>query len=140
MNLRKLGSIRRSSEVIMIWDGPQIDDAGGFWSGSAYQTDKGMDGFQARYGHGFNYPVPAQSYYNTANYVNLVPFGTDTTRNTVTGQKADNHDVTPPSQFSTHVRLRHLNNTSGNFCFADGHVEARKAGDLRVRDFAVNRK
>ena len=34
-------------------------------------------------------------------------------------------------------RYRHMNNTSCNFLFFDGHVEARKIGEVRYRDLSI---
>jgi prepilin-type processing-associated H-X9-DG protein len=37
------------------------------------------------------------------------------------------------------MRFRHVQNTTGNFCFADGHVESRKLGEVLVKDICMNR-
>jgi prepilin-type processing-associated H-X9-DG protein len=35
------------------------------------------------------------------------------------------------------MRFRHMNNSTANFLFVDGHVDSRKLGDVRARDISL---
>jgi prepilin-type processing-associated H-X9-DG protein len=44
-----------------------------------------------------------------------------------------------PFGFDTNnMRFRHLNNTTVNALFVDGHVESRRLGDVRAKDICLN--
>jgi prepilin-type processing-associated H-X9-DG protein len=38
------------------------------------------------------------------------------------------------------MRFRHINNTTGNFLFMDGHVESRKLGQIKLYEICYNYK
>jgi len=158
--IRNFGSIRHGSEVMMVWCGVQdildgqkvhylwpwgpvannIDlsavDTGGYnyclcnppafsnWPGSP----KGGYGALINLGNPF---VPAIS-----------SGGGNVTLKKILPLNVDCYNVNDYSEFNGDVslamRFRHMNNTTGNFLFVDGHVESRVIGDVRAKDIAVN--
>ena len=136
---RTVGTIRKAAEVMVIWDGAQWLDGLFGPDNNAFPIANSIDGWAKGYGHALSYPTPSQSWYNPADYQNRVSLGSNG-QNTMTALRADNRDVVTGGEWVNSMRFRHLNNTSANFCFADGHVESRKLGDVRVRDICLNIK
>ncbi|HUB24410.1 MAG TPA: prepilin-type N-terminal cleavage/methylation domain-containing protein [Tepidisphaeraceae bacterium] len=155
--IRPLGSFKRPSESMMVWCGPQnlsvggpagpnpeligplcdqIDDAAPFWNADGY---------------GLFYPVPAQQGYNTNDYNSPIALGNDgadssvsfTTlatakiMNVLRRQNTDYYDQLGYDPLCA-MRFRHLNNTTVNALFIDGHVEARALGTVRAKDISVD--
>ena len=54
----------------------------------------------------------------------------------------DPTNTTDPTQYNmapaNAMRFRHMNQTTGNFLFVDGHVESRVLGQVNAIDIAVN--
>jgi prepilin-type processing-associated H-X9-DG protein/prepilin-type N-terminal cleavage/methylation domain-containing protein len=128
----KIGSIKRSSEIVMIMDGVQIQispDANSglpdnnYWGASS--TAWGADGY--RY-HGDSWYPPDFLLANT--YIGTVHMSDDG-KTIDPGSNKDflagttNSPAHPDAGASPgDIRWRHINNTTANFLFVDGHVEA----------------
>jgi prepilin-type N-terminal cleavage/methylation domain-containing protein/prepilin-type processing-associated H-X9-DG protein len=121
---RKLSSIKLQTETAAIW--------------CAQQTS-----FDAP--HPFNYAAAATtSYYMDQVGVNDTAFyfirGKDLVREegvlTCIFEKDYFNSPGPLSLIG--VRTRHMNNTEANLLFVDGHVEAKKKGDLKRKLFCIN--
>jgi prepilin-type N-terminal cleavage/methylation domain-containing protein/prepilin-type processing-associated H-X9-DG protein len=150
---RRIGSIRRSAEVMMMWDGASQligDQNYGVHSTMTYA----LDNWQPTGGHGLCYPNPAQASFLPANYNNPValgaPFGATSVSSNIPGSvtksylQAANVDVTSNlfnGQFgwaTNEMRFRHMGNTVGDFLFCDGHVESRALGTVVAKDICLN--
>jgi prepilin-type N-terminal cleavage/methylation domain-containing protein/prepilin-type processing-associated H-X9-DG protein len=160
--LRQIGSIKEPSKVGIVWDnainlngGQQIGqsaDDGICYGIDHWQRDAGT------WGYAFIYPNPANK--NYFGYGNRIALGAgNTTDNgawsidggaaqiTLSALKYDNVDWTitnnPPAggqydKYCCQMRFRHLNNTTANILFLDGHVEARALGQVVARDISLN--
>jgi prepilin-type N-terminal cleavage/methylation domain-containing protein/prepilin-type processing-associated H-X9-DG protein len=122
---RKLSSLKRQTETAAIWCAQQTSMAPGT--------------------HPFNYmAAPTTSFYMDQTGVNDTSFyfvrGKDPVREegvlTCIFEK-DYYNSPGPSSL-VGVRTRHMNNTEANLLFVDGHVEAKKKGDLKRKLFCVN--
>ena len=140
--IRKISTIKRSSEVMMIWDGSQntdVTNVAGF--GGCYPVCRSLDGWQIGFGHGYLFPTPAQNWWSISSYGSLVGLG-DSGPNSaggpVTLASLKVNNVDSGDDFRCTMRFRHLRNTTANFLFADGHVEARALGAVHVPDICVN--
>jgi prepilin-type processing-associated H-X9-DG protein len=162
--IRSLGSIQHSSQVMMIWCGPQnlldgqtvefnwpfgavadnIDESAINWgpppsSGAYYLCNPSP---------GTGYPSSTKGGYNTPiNLGNCSTPSVNSSRGFVSMAllKEFNNDatnVTDPTQYNgdpaNAMRFRHMNNTTGNFLFVDGHVESRALGQVNAIDISVN--
>ena len=150
--LRQTSSIQRSSATMVIWCGPQnLSDgktAGYIYNDGwvASEIDEGAVAWSS-YGYGLYYPVPADSVnYNIANYTNAIALGNVPPFSSANGnvsKKAlalENVDNTSALNYVPvcAMRFRHMNGTTGNMLFADGHVESRVLGTVQARDISVN--
>lgn len=141
---RNVGGIRRSAEVMAVWCGP-VDVRG--TALDIYQYDSaswGLDGFAYSNGHCYVYPQPP-AWSTFKDYDAKIGISSDTTQGvswgapvTKTSLKAANVDYTGGT--ANWMRFRHSNNNAVNACYADGHVESKKLGDVRARDICVNWK
>ena len=147
----KVGSIKRSAEIVLIFDGGlfKVNAVPGFtdpnyWG--ALAVGNAVDGM--RYIGGWVYPVDflIQGHANNDDGSTIVP-----------GYNMDAPDqYGNPGNFPEHdsagdIRWRHMHNTAANFLFVDGHVEAHYISpnpvggtftpyktDLLGRNFNVN--
>jgi prepilin-type processing-associated H-X9-DG protein len=92
------------------------------------------------WGHCFYKPVPASSWINSDRPIQ--PGALDAQDNPTADyarslQKRHNRDESDIWTFHSHLRFRHMQNTSLNALFVDGHVEGRKVGEVMVRDITV---
>lgn len=150
---RKLGSLKRPTESMLLWCGP-VEVTNGVNYGVYHAYPNALDNYGMYGGHCMSNP-PIESWYNTNWYNNPISLGapigiggspSSQAAGSVTMSylKAANRDYTNGTfngiggSDSCNMRFRHLNNTSANFMFIDGHVEARKLGDVRARDICVN--
>jgi len=160
--LRQIGSVKRSAEVMMIWcgavnirdgvtnqgadpvdyqlDGSSSDqDFGGWGHGSGYQFDAngGLQAaqtkfppskFAARISLGNNFSFPGNNQYSDGAAVTLATL------------KAENSDDYNPGgwNFFCDMRFRHMNNTTVNSLFVDGHVDSRILGEVVAKDVCAN--
>lgn len=165
MALRQAGSIRRSTETMMVWCGPQVTQDGQTIS----QTNgygalaEQLDGAEIQWGggtYGSYYPNPAGKSYNQNYYVQPIALGNlnsnfggnpigiygvtnkqnpsgNVTKFAVTTANVD--DTTPGDNYASicAMRFRHMNNTTVNALFIDGHVESRVLFTVTAKDVSV---
>lgn len=114
---RKLSQIRNSSEKIAFWEGASIPG----WNASSEPESISLDGWRSSagtWGHSFYDPPP----------VTWDPMN----RNPDLGQNRDDN------WWVCGMRFRHMNNKSGPIGYFDGHVEAKSAGEIVVRDLCIS--
>jgi prepilin-type N-terminal cleavage/methylation domain-containing protein/prepilin-type processing-associated H-X9-DG protein len=151
---KKLGSVRRSSDTMMVWCGP-VEINGTVNYGCFHTFPNSLDNYQMYGGHGLLYPNPVDPNYKSAWYSNPIALGapigvggSPSSQNTgsVTPSylKAANTDYVAIGAFagiggfdSNNMRFRHLRDTTCNFLFFDGHVDSRRLGNVFARDVCV---
>lgn len=129
-------ALRNGAQIMIVWDASQRLES---WSdGSADPISYALDGWKSGWGHGYLYPAaPSNSWYN--GYNDRIQLGDSTLGdNTLNGLQRSNVDLTVDSWRGPAMRFRHMNNTSGNFLFADGHVESRKLGEVLVKEVCLS--
>ena len=158
---RQFATIKRQSEVMLIWCGA-VDAGTGVNYGVYYPFPNGLDNYQMYGGHAFCYPLPSppppaptfqQDWYN--NPISLgAPLGIGGNPSsliagsvTPTYLKLANADYMKIGVYngvfgwdSCWMRFRHLKNTTCNFLFCDGHVESRRLGTVVAKDICLNPK
>ena len=150
---RKFGSIKRTSDTMMVWCGP-VETDGGINYGCYHTFPNSLDNYQMYGGHGLCYPDPADATYMQQWYMNPIAIGapvgvggspSSQSAGSVTPSylKAANTDFTN-GKFngiggfdSNNMRFRHLRDTTCNFLFCDGHVDSRRLGTVLARDICV---
>jgi prepilin-type N-terminal cleavage/methylation domain-containing protein/prepilin-type processing-associated H-X9-DG protein len=172
MAIRQAGSIRRPSDTMMVWCGPQVtldestisqtngygalaeqlDGAEIEWKGgsygsyypqpafggstgyvqSQYATPIGLGNFNAQYG-GSGLTVKGVS--GTANPTLIPPV----TKFAVTYENSDDISYPGGDNYASicAMRFRHMNNTTTNALFIDGHVESRTLLTVVAKDIAI---
>ncbi len=160
--LRPKASIKRSTQVMDIWDGACFDD--GRYNWGALATDHDIDGWSIWH-MGHTYPTmcgPASNNWvpdvtvNPSEYANPIAIGADWSlpgspssinNNSVTNrsQQAMNMDNTRGGGGTwdlpaTHcfMRFRHMSNSTVNALFVDGHVESRVLNQVFLSDICTN--
>jgi prepilin-type N-terminal cleavage/methylation domain-containing protein len=143
---RKLSNIKPAS-VFLFWDAPQIVDYGP--GNVAYEEATEIDCNALELGSflftgvptgaSYNYVRPAEPGGVVQNYISAavckaqqMKFNVD-----IMGQAATK-GLTSEDYFVTHLRFRHLNNTTLNALCVDGHVENRAVGTFMVMDICIN--
>lgn len=131
---RRIGNVKQSDRVMVIWDGPQGLDA----KGDTYGIAEAIDSW---------------GWYNTGLVVNpnsnarlnlaILPgqVGISGFSDGKALQKKYNVDLV--SAFSSsggwmHLRFRHMNNTTLAALMLDGHVETRRVGEVLRQDVYTN--
>jgi prepilin-type N-terminal cleavage/methylation domain-containing protein/prepilin-type processing-associated H-X9-DG protein len=143
--LRNVGGIKRSGDVMMIWDAPVRVVNGQIDINQYDSASWSLDGFGYSNGHCYVYPTPPV-WSSFSSYDARIGLSNDTTLGTswgspVTASSLKAANVDDVFSDGAHaMRFRHLNNTSLNALFADGHAESRKLGDVKARDICVNFK
>jgi prepilin-type processing-associated H-X9-DG protein/prepilin-type N-terminal cleavage/methylation domain-containing protein len=155
--IRQAAGIKRSSATMMIWCGPQ-QLVNGLSAGYIYNYGPlamQLDASVVSGGtYGLYYPVPANpQWYNGTQYNlpicigNLLPPPPPGVRQ---GYNGGNPVLMPLlkylNQDALHttwanncaMRFRHMNNTTCNMLFVDGHVESRLLGTVTAMDVSVN--
>jgi prepilin-type N-terminal cleavage/methylation domain-containing protein len=131
---RRIGNVKRSDRVMAIWDAPQTLDS----QGNAYPIAESID---------------AWGWYNTGLVINPQS-ATRLDRAILPGQigvsgisdgKAAQKKFNSDAQFAfggngwqSHLRFRHMNNTTLATLLVDGHVEIRKVGEVMRQDIYTN--
>jgi len=143
MAQRRMASLRNPSESMMIWDAPQWADYGN----SSIEIAQCPGGWQYSWGTCFITPnlQPTQTWIDSY-YPQVLPPGNDGGDGT-TLQKQWNKDFagvpwTPVNAgefFASALRFRHMQNTSLNVLFADGHCESRKIGEITYKDICTSK-
>jgi len=136
-------TIREGSKTAIVWDGAQVFEYG--IPGDASLLSYGLDNFEWSWGHCYAYPQPNNFY--GVNYDDLLALGdaaglpgsTLNSNRTKAGQTKYNRDAIVGSPYGPYMRFRHMKNTTTNLLFADGHVEARKLGEVKDRDICMYR-
>ncbi len=166
--LRQVGSIKQSSDTAMVWDGCQNLFAAPGGITAEYQWPDGPNATKIEQssldtggtGTGANflcYPTPGDSGYpvnhvkggyacaiglnnNSLYEFNFTSSTGGATAKSEAVQNLDNWfswsgiDYNP----AANMRFRHMNNTTTNLLFVDGHVESRKLGQVIAREICVN--
>lgn len=149
-HLRSLGSFNRSAEIMAVWCGPAYLNGANLdilqYDSASWDLDNNS------YNVGNQYVMPQSTYaaalgYPTSGYGSLIGLcgsalsGSSMVPGSVTKSvlQASNVDVVNANQtYIPYMRFRHMNNTSGNFLFLDGHVEARPLGGVYAKDVCMN--
>jgi prepilin-type N-terminal cleavage/methylation domain-containing protein/prepilin-type processing-associated H-X9-DG protein len=126
----------RSAEVMIVWDGGQLQDA---WSdGRADVLSYTLHTWFCTWGVAYRMPQPSTVTW-TVNYDEDIWINDATTGDRTTeGYKTQNQEHAANWQ-NPSMRFRHVNNTTGNFLFLDGHVESRKlgVGQIKLKDVCL---
>lgn len=166
--LRKQGDIKRSSEVMMIWDGACGISGGKTNVGVPYYYTQALDGWQMQdwsYNQAFPTPAnynntgfPGGSYYNNQICLGAALLnGGATVLNSQNGLVtkslllAENGDASADGSsnysngtfngvYRCEMRFRHMNESAANFLFADMHVDSRRlgVGSVTPKDISMN--
>jgi prepilin-type processing-associated H-X9-DG protein len=113
---RKLSSIRRPAEKIAFYDATQIPA----WNMCPEPESIFLDGWRWNWGHRYADP-PADGDYSRFEEPIMV------------GANRDD------GWWVCAMRFRHMNNKMTSLTFFDGHVEARQARDIRVKEICINK-
>jgi prepilin-type N-terminal cleavage/methylation domain-containing protein/prepilin-type processing-associated H-X9-DG protein len=149
--LRTISSIQRSAQVMAIWCGC-LDLSDGTTNQGADIVDRLLDDSATNaFGYCSCYPqIPySQNWYNPALYTNPIALGNDgvhwsggsgTNAVSMAVLKSQNTDWVNPGGYNPYcnMRFRHMNNTTCNCLFLDGHVESRVLGQVRAMDISCN--
>jgi prepilin-type processing-associated H-X9-DG protein len=166
MALRQMGSIKRPSETMMVWCGPQnlyngqtVAHVGVNYGFLAEQMDDSQIEWSSG-GYGCYYPTPADGTGCASSKwpSNPVSLGCPTkayplqTRPIIMTASAaqgnvnmatviwENADITLPTDSYDslcNMRFRHMGNTTVNALFVDGHVESRPLLGVTARDISI---
>jgi prepilin-type N-terminal cleavage/methylation domain-containing protein/prepilin-type processing-associated H-X9-DG protein len=151
---RKFASIKRSADVMMLWDGA-IQDIGGINYGVHFPMAATLDDYQATGGHGFCYPNPAQASFSVNDYANPISLGdpigqgsAPSSQNAgsvthsylVAANVISNNYSGANGWAANEMRFRHLGNTTADFLYCDGHADTRTLGSVVAKDICVNPK
>jgi prepilin-type N-terminal cleavage/methylation domain-containing protein len=136
---RKISSIRRPSDVFIIWDGPQVQDQ----AYNAYELASATDNFGLYKTHALCFDAPAPAKYGRPIWPGKI--GIAGQGNGKAKQIEYNIDMRTafdpgPDAWFTHFRFRHMKNTRLAALCVDGHVETREAGTVMDRDVFTNYK
>jgi len=165
MSLRQLGSIKRPTETMMIWCGPQVTQDGitiSQTNGYGALAEQ-LDGAELQWSsgtYGGYYNTPAGNGYNTNNYVLPIALGNfnpqfggsglpvkgvsgltnmsgNVTKYAVTYENQD--DTNPGDNYASicAMRFRHMGNTTTAALFVDGHVEPRTLLSVTAKDVSI---
>ena len=166
MQIRQMGSIRRPTETMMVWCGPQVTHDGitisqtNGYGALAEQLD-GAEIQWTGYSYGSLYPSPAGgNTYNQNNYTLPIALGNsdgsfgstglptkglpgrnnphgNVNKFVVTTENVD--DTNPGDNYASAcaMRFRHMGNTTVNALFVDGHCESRVLLQVVAKDVSV---
>jgi len=147
--LRQIGSIHRSAQVMAIWCGClNLTDLVGDQGADTYD-DQLDDSASQSFGYCSCYPTwPSnQAWYNPALYSLPIALGNDgghwsgagnITKAVLKAQNVDYINASMGYNPFNNMRFRHLENTTCNILFLDGHVEPRGLGQVRAMDISMN--
>jgi prepilin-type N-terminal cleavage/methylation domain-containing protein len=132
---RKITSVKNSTSIFVIWDAPQIAD----WVYNAYPASESIDAWGWD-NNGLVYDR-AGSVIALDRAIEPGQLGNSGITKGQTNQKNYNYD--PPTAFggdgwTSHLRFRHMNNTTLAALCLDGHVETRRIGEVLRRDIYTN--
>jgi prepilin-type processing-associated H-X9-DG protein len=144
---------------MMVWCGA-VDTTTSTYNAGANVADLEID-YNSFFGsgnhHGMCYPNPPSAFgYNPNWFANRISLGVDGPNgepsSAVTGSvslrvlQSENRDITNNTAYFgpaggpdfCYMRFRHLNNTTTNALYCDGHVESKALGQVVARDICVN--
>jgi len=165
MTLRQMGSIKRPTETMMVWCGPQnlyngqtVACIGANYSFLAEQMDESQIEWGSG-GYGCYYPTPAGGSVQSKMWPNNpVSLGNPTLAYPIALQPVrfkssaaqgnvnlptviyENADITLPADgydSLCNMRFRHMGNTTVNALFVDGHVESRPLLGVYAKDISI---
>jgi prepilin-type processing-associated H-X9-DG protein/prepilin-type N-terminal cleavage/methylation domain-containing protein len=152
--VRSAGSIQRPAELAMVWDNRINLQVAGQIGDDLYPVNLSMEDWTNDYpqstSSGFAFPVPYYHLYGGYGRRILLgggnPTDGSTTSSAITGaslkgEQYDNVDFTNPTwgtsdqggQYQCEMRFRHMNNTTCNILFADGHVTPYVIGTVNAK-------
>ncbi|MGD0771169.1 MAG: prepilin-type N-terminal cleavage/methylation domain-containing protein [Tepidisphaeraceae bacterium] len=160
-NIRTAGSVQRPAEVAMVWDN-RIQMMGAASIGSqdsdlpiTYAMEDWTYDYPQNTSVGFAFPIPY--YHAYSGYARRILLGGGNTTDagatsssltgaSLKGEIYDNVDFTNPDyggsngggQYQCEMRFRHMNNTTCNILFADGHVSPYVIGTVTAKMLSVN--
>jgi prepilin-type N-terminal cleavage/methylation domain-containing protein len=133
---RKIPQVKHTSDVFVIWDAPQCGD--GFCKNNAYPTANSIDKWGVDQVTGLCYDSPSS---NVKYDLAILPGQLGLLTGFQDGkafQKQYNTDLPDYLLWSSHLRFRHMNNTTLAALCLDGHVEVRKVGSVSRTDIYSN--
>lgn len=133
---RRITSVRRPSDVFVIWDAPQAMQL----NANAYGIAEALDAWGWYNTSGLCYDTPATSFM-VARPVLPGQLGVSGRQSGKVFQKSYNFDpknAFNPNGWLSHLRFRHMNNTRLAALCLDGHVVTRGVGEVMVRDVFTN--
>ena len=113
---RRLSSIRNGAEKIMFYEATQIP----VWNMCPEPESIFLDGWRWDWGHKYADPPDDGNYTRWESPIEI-------------GANRDD------GWWVCSMRFRHMKNTMTPVAFFDGHVETRKAKDIKVRDICINK-
>ncbi len=132
---RKLSSIRNGTSAAIVWDGPQIRN---WHNGSAFPQAHNGDGWRFQWWDHFGQAGLGDP---DAFALPLDISGEGSAANrSLEGQRRFNVDFTNQGEWVSMMRFRHVNNTTTNLLYSDGHVESKRLGEVRLADVAISQK
>ena len=168
LKIQTMGNIKRSSEVMMVWDGPFNLTNPSLIGAQGFPTHLSMENWQMEgpyeaKNHGWAYPTPHDAAYASGAFASKSGYGycfalggnnstlngaysglvggvplNDLKYENVDWTGAGNSTSDNGGEFECEMRFRHLNNTTANFLFVDGHVDSRQIGQVHTKDLCVN--
>jgi len=162
MKIRQAGSIKRSAETMMVWCGPQnisngvtVSPIGAYYEFMAEQIDGSIIQYGGGYGYG-QYEPPANPGNSSWPYASAITIGNpgrfyppnkiwkgkdaeaqNVDLPCVTYLNKDNTDSLDGYDSLCNMRFRHMNNTTVNALFVDGHVESRRLLQVTAKDISI---
>jgi len=139
---RNIASVKQSSQAFVIWDAPQISDPATQYN--AYPLAESIDAWGWA-NNGLSLDVLSQPHLQVNGAIFPGQKGQSGTGNAAAGLKGlqytSNYD--PPIAFggsgwTSHLRFRHLKNTTLAALCLDGHIETRKVGTVLRSDIYTN--
>jgi prepilin-type N-terminal cleavage/methylation domain-containing protein/prepilin-type processing-associated H-X9-DG protein len=157
---RQMSRIKRSSETMMVWCG--ACDIAPYANTPSYQygaqeVDYNIDDNNYWGYSGLSFPAPYQKNYRVQYYANRISLGVDAPNGYPSSEnngsvsikvlQSENVDETTDQYISwgnaggvefTFMRFRHMNNTTVNALYVDGHVESKVLGQVVAKDVCAN--
>ena len=141
MTQRKIASIRNGAEVMAVWDAPQW---AGYGNSSIERADH-VHGWQFYWGTYLVTPVLPENSWANSYYDQPLRPGAGGGDGAVL-QKQWNKDFAgapwapenASEGYASAFRFRHMNNTTLNALYVDGHVDSKKVGEVKVRDVCTS--